>query len=61
MDRSQEINKPILPETTESACVLYLCIYCITFVIYIIIAVAHNNGVSTFVGYLMPVLFILIY
>ena len=27
MDRSQEINKPFVPETTESACVLYLYFY----------------------------------
>ena len=33
MDRSQELNKPFVSETTESARVLYLCMYCITDVI----------------------------
>ena len=41
-NRSQEINKPFISETTESACVLYFCMYCITVVIDLIMAIKQH-------------------
>ena len=45
MDRSQEINKPFVPETTESAC-FRLCI-CICIIVIIEITVVYNNMTQT--------------
>ena len=41
MDRSQKLINPFVSETTESACVLYLYMYCITVVIDLI--TVYNN------------------